>query len=390
MNHFLLYRGPTTAAPFSADQWGTNLLGSAWFGEGVEKADVIWGVTSGGPNELRLVSRVEVEKVLHSTAETVKFLGDNTGPDVEHFVIGRASERVAVDINLGKVARRLTFAGAVKRLPAGFTRRNLQRLRRLTPESADLLERAWVNGYAPRPPQFVWTRDELLLALDLYLRLNKVLPDDSHPEVIALSRVLRQLPIHPTRHLDPTFRNPNGVSLKIANFRRIDQPGHGMSRGNQLERVVWDEWALDPDRLRRTAKWIMTSIGFSHAMEPWPPQDEEEAFPEGRIAYRFHVSRERNAALVRRKKSQALARDGQLRCEACAFVFCEKYGDLGVGFIECHHTVPVYTLRKESQTRLEDVALVCSNCHRMIHRSKARVTIKDLRELVKQTQLQRT
>jgi hypothetical protein len=43
-----------------------------------------------------------------------------------------------------------------------------------------------------------------------------------HPEVIALSKLLNTLPIHSERA--DTFRNRNGVKLKLANFRAIERP----------------------------------------------------------------------------------------------------------------------------------------------------------------------
>lgn len=385
MADFLLYWRPATVDALSPGP-RKNYLGSEWFAQdAVRPGDVVWGVTSRGADDLHLVTRVAVDRVLHSRAEAVDLLGDGVWTEAEHFVVGPEGEGLAADIDLGEVARRLTFEGGVERLPAGFTGKNLQRMRRLTPESAALLERAWQDGEAVRPPRFVWQKDELILALDLYLRLNKILPDDTHPEVIALSGLLRRLPIHQERHLDPTFRNPNGVALKVANFRRIDQPGRGMSRGNQLEQVVWDEFASEPARLRRTAELIAANAEAPQAAEPVGSPEEEESFPEGRIAYRLHVARERNAALVRRKKEQALQRHGKLHCEACEFVFREKYGQLGDGFIECHHTVPVHTLAEGATTTLDDVALVCSNCHRMIHRSKTWLSMDALREVLQST-----
>jgi 5-methylcytosine-specific restriction protein A len=69
-----------------------------------------------------------------------------------------------------------------------------------------------------------WQRDELILALDLYVRLGKRIPDDTEREVVDLSDLLNRLPIHPIRPDVAKFRNPNGVALKLANFRAIDNP----------------------------------------------------------------------------------------------------------------------------------------------------------------------
>jgi 5-methylcytosine-specific restriction protein A len=42
-----------------------------------------------------------------------------------------------------------------------------------------------------------WTRDELILAPDLYFRHNPARMSETHPSVVELSRLLNKLPIHP-------------------------------------------------------------------------------------------------------------------------------------------------------------------------------------------------
>jgi hypothetical protein len=111
------------------------------------------------------------------------------------------------------------------------------------------------------------------------------------------------------------------------------------------------------------------------------PDEDEADFPEGREMYRLHRLRERNRVLVEKVKSQA-ERAGKLRCAACDFDFLEVYGDLGKGFIECHHTVPISEYKKNQKTRMEDIALVCANCHRMLHRRRPWLTIKHLSRLI--------
>ena len=75
---------------------------------------------------------------------------------------------------------------------------------------------------------------------------------------------------------------------------------------------------------------------------------------------------------------------GYLACEVCGFRFDEKYGTLGEYFIDCHHIEPIH-LRSEigSITKLTDLALLCSNCHRMIHKSSMLLTIADLKAVLK-------
>ena len=63
-----------------------------------------------------------------------------------------------------------------------------------------------------------WQRDELILALDLYFRHNPAHISKSHPEVLALSKTLGALPIHPERADPRKWRNINGVYMKLCNF----------------------------------------------------------------------------------------------------------------------------------------------------------------------------
>ena len=98
----------------------------------------------------------------------------------------------------------------------------------------------------------------------------------------------------------------------------------------------------------------------------------------------MHKRRERNSAAARRKKASVLAATGGLACEACGFDFEAVYGKLGHGFAECHHTVPLSARAAGGSTRLSDPAIVCANCHRMIHQSRPVLTVEELRSVVTQ------
>lgn len=108
-----------------------------------------------------------------------------------------------------------------------------------------------------------------------------------------------------------------------------------------------------------------------------------EEFPEGRVLFRLHRIRERNSNLVKEVKALALERFGKLECVVCQFDFFRTYGEVGKEFIECHHTVPVSELTEGMKTKLSDMALVCSNCHRMLHRKRPWLRISDLKALLR-------
>jgi 5-methylcytosine-specific restriction enzyme A len=66
--------------------------------------------------------------------------------------------------------------------------------------------------------------------------------------------------------------------------------------------------------------------------------------------------------------------------------FAEKYGKLGSGFIEAHHLRPIASLKEGSAAVYDvkkDLAVLCSNCHRMIHRSDDPSDLKAFRKMVR-------
>jgi hypothetical protein len=102
---------------------------------------------------------------------------------------------------------------------------------------------------------------------------------------------------------------------------------------------------------------------------------------EGRIFMLRHRARERDARLRGRKIDAVRGIGGPLSCEVCGFDFETAYGERGRGYIECHHIIPLHQTG-ERTTHLDDLALICASCHRMIHRSPW-LTPGQLRELLR-------
>lgn len=232
-----------------------------------------------------------------------------------------------------------------------------------------------------------WSRDELILALDLYFKVDVSRAKATDPLIIELSELLNKLPGVSGRRADQRFRNPNGVRMKLMNFRRIDPSysGRGLSRGAKLEFKIWDEFSNDRELLHLLATTIGSFADSEIEMESLAtnPDIEPEA-SEGNFLTRVHKIHERNPGIVERKKKKVLSQKGELRCEVCDFCFEEMYGERGKNFIECHHKKPLIELRPGDKTRLKDLALLCSNCHIMIHRHKKMLTLAELKGIIKQ------
>ena len=76
-------------------------------------------------------------------------------------------------------------------------------------------------------------------------------------------------------------------------------------------------------------------------------------------------SRSRNAGL----RQAALQRSGG-RCEGCGVNFEKKAGGLGKHCLVVHHKKQLKDIDQPVETKLSELAVVCANCHMMIHSNK--------------------
>ena len=108
--------------------------------------------------------------------------------------------------------------------------------------------------------------------------------------------------------------------------------------------------------------------------------EQEKEWTEDLRKYRTHKTLERNGKLVKRvKQIQGYS------CSACGFNFEEVYGEIGKDFIEAHHSIPISSLKRD-KIRLDpvqDFTVLCSNCHRMIHRINPVPTLEEFKRLLR-------
>lgn len=111
---------------------------------------------------------------------------------------------------------------------------------------------------------------------------------------------------------------------------------------------------------------------------------DDDEFCEGKEMLKQHLIRERNQYLITLAKQKfKMEHNNKLFCEACGFDFSDKYGDLGIGFIEAHHIKPIAKMKQNEKTKIEDIVMLCSNCHSMIHRKKPWTTKDNLKNILK-------
>lgn len=106
-----------------------------------------------------------------------------------------------------------------------------------------------------------WTRDELVLALDLYLRRGAV-SNKADQEIVELSRTLRKMPGFTDAVDQAKYRSVNSVCKKLGNFAALDPKfnGVGLRRFSHGDEAIWEELAGKPTQVSSLASEIRKSL----------------------------------------------------------------------------------------------------------------------------------
>lgn len=211
------------------------------------------------------------------------------------------------------------------------------------------------------------------------------------------SQAARRDSIKPGDHIaiKKRSKNPNIEIRALGVVKRVDRRTlrvHVRWEETDLGREVFSKGCyqsihgpFDPDDA-----WTQEVFGLGHSDGPSVDDDipdldvDRRLGPEGGRRWRFHLMIERNRGNVQRKKKQVKRDTGSLECEACGFNFAAFYGDLGADFCEVHHRRPLSQIEAPVRPDLDDLAIVCSNCHRMIHKTDPMMTIEKFRKLLRE------
>jgi 5-methylcytosine-specific restriction protein A len=222
-----------------------------------------------------------------------------------------------------------------------------------------------------------WTRDEVILALELYLDQGVV----SLGNCVSLSQELRALPIEGHLAADLSFRNPEAVRSKLYNLQWLDTDGtQGRPNAGAQTVTVWKEFGDDRSRVEAEASAIRQAIADTES-EGGQVEDDGYETDESGVRIVAHRRRERDAGLVRLKRAQVLRQTGSLACEACGFDSKAEWGVEGI--VDCHHLKPVSELEPGTKTKLSDTRLLCPNCHRLVHSRRPWLSWQELLDLVR-------
>lgn len=186
----------------------------------------------------------------------------------------------------------------------------------------------------------------------------------------------------------------NIVQVKSTVWEKVNFQGIGLGNTCQIDNID----SIDEPDLIREKSWDLFRDYFlpnfrDSVLENDSLQKEIEnempdlSVAEGKQKLVTHLARERNRDIINKKKNDAL-KNNTLYCEICSFSFIETFD---IEFIECHHIEPISD-SGERVTKLEDLALVCPNCHRMLHKKIAGefLTMDKLEERIKRTKAEHT
>jgi hypothetical protein len=136
-------------------------------------------------------------------------------------------------------------------------------------------------------------------------------------------------------------------------------------------KLVRDQSDLNPVKPHRRpdAVAVLYLDEEDHGPEPTEQDAQETYAAEGQQSLHTHRRKERSPILADAKRRACRAENGVLRCEACLLEDTQLPEELGEACFEVHHLRPLAKLHEPTITRLDDLALLCANCHRMIHRS---------------------
>ena len=158
-----------------------------------------------------------------------------------------------------------------------------------------------------------------------------------------------------------------------------------------IERFSSDSEVFRKTKSKKDIFYLVGEKGDGHwGIRDFEPHDDDvditeddEGFAEGKKKLRTHICRERNYKVIKEAKKRYKNKLGKLTCQICEFDFEKVYGEIGKDFIEGHHIIPVSELNEGDRTKVEDIILVCSNCHKMLHRKRPWLLPKELKKLLK-------
>lgn len=216
-----------------------------------------------------------------------------------------------------------------------------------------------------------FTRDEVILALDvLYSSENGRVTADSD-EIKELSSLLNRLPIHPVENRRADFRSNTGISQQIMSYRSSCNTGKRDPDVGSLFFTVAFEYENKLDELHAVAQAIRKNEEAFVAQFGSPLEDQ--GFPEGILMGHLH------RMIERRDGKKVPVKD---RCEICKIKPVLYYRN-GEQLLENHLVVAPTRMDHSKRYGAERFMTVCPTCHAALHRYRPWVTRESCEDILR-------
>ena len=220
-----------------------------------------------------------------------------------------------------------------------------------------------------------WTRDEVILALDVMINARGESLGMDDPRILELSALLNRLPIIPLGKRPDTFRNVAGVRRQILTFAwSIKKNKVAPHVGDVFYNVYKEsldklEWLHEVAMAIRKCENMVQEITFDNALD-------ENSFPEGIILGHLHrhLERVKGQVYIECKK----------KCCACGICQDHIYQVTdNVKLLEPHFLRPPETYCADMVLGGVDFIPVCPNCHHILHQIRPWLGRNDVKRILK-------
>ena len=208
-----------------------------------------------------------------------------------------------------------------------------------------------------------FTRDEVILALDVLYSCGEKVPSAETAEMQELSALLNKLPIHAERKRFANFRSPSGVNHQLTAFLYGKRTG---SKTREFGAHFFDidaEFRDNIEELHRIATAIRRNVdAFDETLFGNPR--EGAGFPEGALLGHLHC-------FVEARDSANLPIEE--RCSICGIKTLDIYPNCP-NLMTWHLAVPITSLHAKKRYNAKEFIALCPNCHAALHRRRPWLT----------------
>lgn len=215
-----------------------------------------------------------------------------------------------------------------------------------------------------------FTRDEVILALDvLYSSNNGRVTADSE-EIKELSRLLNRLPIHPVENRRSDFRNNTGIARQIMLYRSNCNTGKRDPNVGILFFEVAFEYENKLGELHLVAQAIRKNERAFVSLFGSPLEDD--GFPEGTLLGHLH------RMIEQRDGAKQTVKD---HCGICNSrpVLCYRNGDQ---LLQNHLLVAPTVMEHSKRYGADNFLTVCPTCHAALHRYRPWLSRKNCEDVL--------